>query len=122
MSHGTSSDPANLVRPAVAASVAETMKALASPTRLRILGLLESDPCSVNEIADRIQMEASAVSHQLRVLRLLGLVVNARDGRRIVYTVHDEHVGQLLAEAMSHVEHIRSGLSGAVANRVSLTA
>lgn len=110
MSHGGHSDPTGLVEPGLAASVAETMQALASPTRLRILGRLESGPCSVNELAEAIEMEASAVSHQLRVLRLLGLVVNERDGRRVVYALHDEHVGQLLAEAMSHVEHFRDGL------------
>ena len=52
-------------------------------------------------------MEASAVSHQLRLLRQLGLVVGTRDGRRVVYELHDEHVGQMLEEAISHVEHLR---------------
>jgi DNA-binding transcriptional ArsR family regulator len=52
-------------------------------------------------------MEPSAVSHQLRVLRHLGLVTGRRDGRRVVYELHDEHVGQMLEEAISHVEHLR---------------
>lgn len=122
MTHGGHSDPTGLVERDLAASVAETMQALASPTRLRILGRLESGPCSVNELADAIEMEASAVSHQLRLLRLLGLVVNAREGRQVVYALHDEHVGQLLAEAMSHVEHIRSGLSSRPATERRVTA
>lgn len=111
MGHDGQSDPTDLIEPGLAVAVAETMRALAAPTRLRILGRLEAGPCSVNELAAAIEMEASAVSHQLRVLRMLGLVVGSRDGRQVVYALHDEHVGQLLAEAMSHVEHFRHGLS-----------
>jgi ArsR family transcriptional regulator, nickel/cobalt-responsive transcriptional repressor len=112
MSHGGHSDPAELVEPELAASVAETMQALATPSRLRILGRLQRGPCAVGELADDVGMDGSAVSHQLRVLRLLGLVVGARAGRQVIYELHDEHVGQLLAEAMSHVEHLRLGLAG----------
>jgi ArsR family transcriptional regulator, nickel/cobalt-responsive transcriptional repressor len=52
-------------------------------------------------------MEPSAVSHQLRILRHLGLVTGRRDGRRVVYELHDDHVGQMLEQAISHVEHLR---------------
>ena len=57
-------------------------------------------------------MEPSAVSHQLRVLRHLRFVVGQRDGRRIVYDLHDDHVAHLLDEAIGHVEHVRLGLAG----------
>jgi DNA-binding transcriptional ArsR family regulator len=90
-------------------AVAETMQALATPSRLRILGRLHAGPCPVNELAAAIEMEPSAVSHQLRVLRHLGLVVGRRDGRQVVYDLHDEHVGELLEQAISHVEHLRQG-------------
>jgi DNA-binding transcriptional ArsR family regulator len=91
--------------------VAETMQALATPSRLRILGRLSRGACSVNELADAVGMEPSAVSHQLRLLRHLGLVVGARDGRRVVYDLYDDHVGELLEQAISHVEHVRAGLA-----------
>lgn len=87
------------------------MQALATPSRLRILARLYDAPCSVSELAEAVEMEGSAVSHQLRNLRLLGLVVGNRDGRRVVYSLYDEHVGSLLVEAMSHVEHVRLGLA-----------
>jgi DNA-binding transcriptional ArsR family regulator len=54
-------------------------------------------------------MEQSAVSHQLRLLKHLGLVVGTRRGRRIFYALHDKHVGVLLEEAIYHVEHLRLG-------------
>jgi ArsR family transcriptional regulator, nickel/cobalt-responsive transcriptional repressor len=91
--------------------VADTMQALAAPSRVRILGRLHAGPCSVNELADSVGMESSAVSHQLRLLRHLGLVVGRRDGRRVVYDLYDDHVGELLEQAISHVEHVRAGLA-----------
>jgi ArsR family transcriptional regulator len=97
--------------------VADTMQALATPSRVRILGRLHAGPCSVTELADAVGMEASAVSHQLRLLRHLGLVVGERDGRRIVYDLYDDHVGELLEQAISHVEHVRAGLARSVSQR-----
>ena len=93
-------------------AVAETMQALATPSRVRILGCLRHGALSVNEIADAIGMESSAVSHQLRLLRHLGFVVGERDGRRVVYDLYDDHVAHLLDEAISHVEHVQLGLTG----------
>jgi len=111
MAHGGNEhDPAEL-EPEFVQAVAETMQALATPSRLRILGRLHAGACSVNELAAAVGMESSAVSHQLRVLRHLGLVVGRRDGRRIVYDLHDEHVGELLEQAIGHVEHLRQGLN-----------
>ena len=111
MAHGGNEhDPAEL-EPEFVQAVAETMQALATPSRLRILGRLHAGACSVNELAAAVGMESSAVSHQLRVLRHLGLVVGRRDGRRIVYDLYDEHVGELLEQAIGHVEHLRQGLN-----------
>ena len=95
-----------------AGAVAETMQALATPSRVRILGRLRSGASSVNELADAVGMEPSAVSHQLRLLRHLGFVVGRRDGRRVVYDLHGDHVAHLIDEAISHVEHLKLGLVG----------
>lgn len=90
-----------------ASQVAETMQALSSPVRLSILDRLRASPASVGELAEIVRLEQSAVSHHLRVLRHLGLVVGERVGRNVVYSLHDAHVGSLIAEAVFHVEHIR---------------
>ena len=95
----------------VAREVAETMQALATPSRVRILGRLREAPCSVGELAAAVGMEQSAVSHQLRVLRHLGLVVGERRGRSVVYALHDSHVADLLDQAVFHVEHRRLGFA-----------
>lgn len=104
-----------------ARSVAETMQALATPSRVRILSRLGTGPCSVGELAGDVAMEQSAVSQQLRVLRHLGLVVGERAGRQVIYALHDDHVRALLAEAVSHTEHLRLGLAASPAT-VALSA
>lgn len=117
MSHGTDTDLA-FVSAQTARSVAETMQALATPSRVRILSRLSVGPCSVGVLAEQVEMEQSAVSQQLRVLRHLGLVVGERDGRHVIYALHDDHVRALLTEAVSHTDHLRLGLSNAPATEV----
>jgi DNA-binding transcriptional ArsR family regulator len=95
-----------------AAAVADTMQALATASRVRILGRLRAGGQTVGELAVAVGMEPSAVSHQLRVLRHLGFVVGRRDGRHVVYDLYDDHVAHLLDEAVSHVEHVQLGLAG----------
>jgi ArsR family transcriptional regulator, nickel/cobalt-responsive transcriptional repressor len=107
MSHGERVTPVDRLDGAFARVVAETMQALATASRVRILGQLHAGPRAVGELADAVGMEPSAVSHQLRLLRHLGLVAGRRDGRRVLYELHDEHVGQMLEQAISHVEHLR---------------
>jgi DNA-binding transcriptional ArsR family regulator len=109
MSHGGDAD-LSFLSAETARSVAETMQALAAPSRVRILSRLAAGPCSVGELAGEVGMEQSAVSQQLRVLRHLGLVVGERDGRQVIYALHDDHVRALLTEAVCHTEHLRLGL------------
>ena len=109
MSHGGHQRSPDHLDDGFARIVADTMQALATPSRLHILGRLRAGPCSVSELADHVGMEASAVSHQLRLLRHLGLVAGQRDGRNVIYALHDDHVGQLLDEAIAHVEHLHLG-------------
>lgn len=111
MAHGQLRDAAQLDA-YFAGAVADTMQALATPSRVRILGRLRAGASSVNDLADAVEMEPSAVSHQLRLLRHLGFVVGRRDGRRVVYDLYDDHVAHLLDEAISHVEHLQLGLEG----------
>jgi DNA-binding transcriptional ArsR family regulator len=110
MSHG-GDDTLRLLSPVASRRVAETMQALATPSRVRILSRLSVGPCSVGELAGDVEMEPSAVSQQLRVLRHLGLVVGEREGRQVIYGLHDEHVRALLTEAVSHSEHLRLGIA-----------
>jgi DNA-binding transcriptional ArsR family regulator len=117
MSHGDEPELA-FVSSDTARSVAETMQALATPSRVRILSRLGAGPCSVGELAREVGMEQSAVSQQLRILRHLGLVVGERAGRQVIYALHDDHVRALLTEAISHTEHLRLGIAASPAREL----
>ena len=110
MAHGVDRrEHAGALDAATAREVAQTMQALATPSRVRILGRLREGPSAVGELAGAIGMEQSAVSHQLRILRHLGLVIGERRGRNVVYALHDSHVADLLDQAVFHIEHVRLG-------------
>jgi DNA-binding transcriptional ArsR family regulator len=112
MGHGVGDDratPAAHLDADSAATIAATLQALATPSRLMILTRLRQGPCGVTELARAVDMEQSAVSHQLRLLRALSLVSGTRQGRRIEYSLYDNHVAQLLDEAVYHIEHLRLG-------------
>jgi len=112
MGHGMrvrSATPVVALDPAAAATVAETLQALASPNRLLMLARLRQGPCGVTELAEAVGMEQPAVSHQLRLLRALRLVIGERSGRSVVYSLYDSHVASLLDEAVYHIEHLRLG-------------
>lgn len=98
------------------------MQALAAPSRVRILARLRQSPCSVTDLAGDVGLQQSALSHQLRLLRHLGLVIGRRDGNRVIYSLHDEHVGDLVAQAIYHVEHIHLAAQRARSSREKRTA
>jgi DNA-binding transcriptional ArsR family regulator len=108
MSHGIEGRATPPVFDATTApEIAECLGALAAPTRLLILGRLRDGATSVGELSRALDMEPSAVSHQLRLLRHLGLVVRERVGRQMFYGLHDSHVAALLDQAVFHIQHLR---------------
>jgi DNA-binding transcriptional ArsR family regulator len=89
-----------------AQDIARLMGALGTASRVRILARLRIGPCAVGELSTELEMEQPAVSHQLRVLRDLGLVVGDRDGRSVIYGLFDSHVASLIDEALRHIDHV----------------
>jgi DNA-binding transcriptional ArsR family regulator len=92
-----------------ATAVAETLQALSAPSRLLILSCLRHGASTVTDLTAAVGLEQSAVSHQLRLLRMMGLVTATRSGRTITYALFDDHVAALLDEAVYHAEHVRLG-------------
>jgi DNA-binding transcriptional ArsR family regulator len=103
----------------VADRVADAMQALATPSRVLILAELREGPRSVSELIAAVGMQQSAISHQLRLLRDIGLVVGERHGRSVVYSLYDEHVASLIDQAVGHVEHLRLGVHGRASRRAA---
>ena len=89
-----------------AEELTETLKALASPGRLRLLTDLLGGPRTVEQLAAAAELSVSATSHHLRLLRSLRLVRARRDGRHVYYTLHDHHIADLLAAVRHHHEHV----------------
>ncbi|GHH96736.1 ArsR/SmtB family transcription factor [Neobacillus kokaensis] len=78
---------------------AEFFKALAHPLRIRILEVLAEGDKSVNEIQTLIGSEGSAVSQQLQVLRAKNIVSGTKEGNKVIYTLKDPMIIELLAVA-----------------------
>lgn len=85
--------------------ISSIFKALADPTRLKILYLLAHKECSVGNIAEELTLSQSATSHQLSFLKSLKLVKSRRNGNSILYSCDDEHVISLLMQAIEHSNH-----------------
>ncbi len=95
----------SLVSPDLADKLAEIFKALADPTRLRIISALADTDLCVGALAEALGMSQSAVSHQLRMLRHLRLVRCRKDGRQVYYTLDDRHIEELFRRGLEHVMH-----------------
>lgn len=85
--------------------LAQIFKALADPTRLKIIYVLSKSPLCVCDIANLLDMTQSAISHHLRLLRNLRLVKFKKEGKMVIYSLDDDHVLQLFKQGMDHVKH-----------------
>jgi len=88
----------------------EVFRMLADPTRMRILWVLLDSERSVNEIAQVLGKPQSAVSQHLAKLRLARLVLPRKHGAQVFYRVANDHVRQLVADAVHHAEHAGPGV------------
>ena len=84
--------------------LAELFKVFGDSTRIRILFVLFEAEVCVCDLAETLHMTQSAISHQLRILKDSKLVKFRRDGKIIFYSLDDEHVRNILAMGMEHVE------------------
>jgi ArsR family transcriptional regulator, zinc-responsive transcriptional repressor len=80
----------------------ELLKVLSAPARLAIVHELAEQPRFVHELVKRLDMSQPLVSHHLGVLRAARLVRVERLGREAVYSLADQHVGHIVADAVQH--------------------
>ena len=78
---------------------------MGDPTRLRIVAALDATELCVCDLAATIGISESAVSHQLRLMRDLKIVRTRRDGRRVFYSLDDDHVTSIYRQARDHISH-----------------
>lgn len=83
--------------------LSQLFKMFADPTRLKIFTLLSKNTLNVEELTQALNMTQSAVSHQLSSLRKLNLVRTEKVGRKVFYSLADDHVMQIFKQALDHV-------------------
>jgi ArsR family transcriptional regulator, zinc-responsive transcriptional repressor len=85
--------------------IVEVFRMLADPTRIRVLWALSGGELSVNELAQQVAKPAPSVSQHLAKLRMARLVRTRREGTTIFYSLENEHVSQLVVDAVFNAEH-----------------
>ena len=86
--------------------LAELFKNFADSTRIKILYDLFGGEKNVTEICEDLDMNQSAISHQLKILKTSKLVRARREGKAIYYALDDDHVKTIIAMGKEHIEHI----------------
>ncbi|WP_448974197.1 ArsR/SmtB family transcription factor [Oribacterium sp.] len=84
--------------------LAELFKVFGDSTRIKILYDLFEGEKNVTEICQDLEMNQSAISHQLKILRTARLVSGKRVGKSILYSLADEHVKTIIAMGIEHIE------------------
>ena len=87
-----------------AAHVAELFRAFSDTSRVRILHALSLQEMNVGLLSRTIGISESAISHHLRGLRQMGLVVARRNGKEVHYRIEDDHIIRLFGQGVSHVQ------------------
>ena len=85
--------------------LANLFNALSDPTRVLIIALLLDNELNVGSIAEQLNITESAVSHQLRGLRLQRIVRARKQGRHVFYMLDDTHIADLFRLGLQHMEH-----------------
>lgn len=95
--------------PALLETAAGTLRMLAEPTRLHLLWQLSDGPKTVTELTAAASVPRTVVSQHLAKLRLSGLVDTRKDGRHVIYSLHDGHLVRLIRETINHADHRITG-------------
>lgn len=93
-----------------AALIVEVFRMLADPTRVQVLWALVDRELSVNELAEHVCKPAPSVSQHLAKLRMARLVRTRRSGTTIFYSLENEHIRQLVRDAVFNAEHAGPGV------------
>lgn len=93
----------DLLNEAEAIRLAQLFKALADPTRVRIIAALIHTELCVDDLANLLDMSQSAISHQLRVLRHMQLVQYRKEGKHSFYRLDDDHVQEMFLRSRDHL-------------------
>ncbi len=83
--------------------LADFFKNFGDSSRVRIMGALFNGEMCVGTIAEVLNMTQSAVSHQLRVLKISRLVKARKEGKLVYYSLNDEHIKVIYKMGIEHI-------------------
>ncbi|WP_068454311.1 ArsR/SmtB family transcription factor [Aedoeadaptatus pacaensis] len=86
-------------------SLSGIFKVMADPTRLKILYALMLGTCNVSKLVELLGMSQSSISHQLILLKQEGLIRSKKEGRKVFYSLDDDHVETLFSMGYTHAMH-----------------
>ncbi len=89
------------------AGLSEIFRVLGDETRTRIVYLVSLQELCVCDLAEIMEMSLPAVSHHLRLLKMMRLVKYRRKGKKAYYSLDDEHIVSLIRQAQAHYEEQR---------------
>ena len=90
-------------KPEVLEAMADLFKVFGDGTRIKILYVLFESETKVCDIAEKLFMTQSSISHQLRILKQAGLVKGRREGKTVWYSLADDHIQTIFNQAFDHV-------------------
>lgn len=83
--------------------LAELFKVFGDSTRIKILYVLYESEVTVGDIAEKLNMTVSAISHQLKILKQAKLAKYRKSGKNVIYSLADDHVRTMLGQGMDHI-------------------
>ena len=86
-------------------SLSGIFKVMGDPTRLKILYALMLGTCNVSKLVELLGMSQSSISHQLILLKEEGLIRSKKEGRKVFYSLDDDHVETLFSMGHTHAMH-----------------
>jgi DNA-binding transcriptional ArsR family regulator len=93
--------------PTTLAAAGDLLRALAAPVRIAIVLQLHTTSLCVHDLVDAIGVTQPLISQHLRVLKAAGVVEGTRHGREVMYSLVDEHLAHIVADAVAHAEEVR---------------
>ncbi len=84
--------------------LSDFFKIFGDSTRLKILFAIDPVPLCVRDIAELLGMSEPLVSHHLRALRQARLISHKREGKHVIYSLHDDHVRDIIEKGLEHIK------------------
>lgn len=83
--------------------LSDFFKVMGDGTRIQLLWALEESEMCVGDLAVLLDMTKSAISHQLKILRMSKLVRSEKRGKNVYYTLDDQHIKEILKKSFEHI-------------------